>query len=328
MFTICFTIINIVIFVQPWLGDPDDQGYFGLFESCKYQNIYISSSNQHPSYESSQQQGSRVNDDVNFYNQNPYELHLTTTTTVAPSVVSTSSYHYFTPPVINHDYRFLCDGDWRILSKALNPTATFSIGFSALLNLLCIACFLVLFLFVSPMIVFTICGVLQLLSAFFMFLGCVVYPNNWGEPRVVNICYNSSSYFSGKCRIKWAYILAIIGIFDILLLGILALVLSRRQAPNYKIATAVNLVDTNVQNVIVASPSAVSVSGMGGGGAPLALHPVEMVNDAYTCDHFHHMPSVNHIYQSDDYMDSRLHHHHHHYHPQHHETNSFRDFQI
>lgn len=77
----------------------------------------------------------------------------------------------------------------------------------------------------------------------FMILGCVIYPNNWDDPNIVDICENSRSYFSGKCRIKWAYILAIIGIFDILFLAILALVMSRRQASNYKIASTVSFVD-------------------------------------------------------------------------------------
>ena len=93
-----------------------------------------------------------------------------------------------------------------------------------------------------------------------MFLGCVVYPSNWTDQRIASICETSGRYASGKCRIKWAYILAIIGIFDILLLGILALVLSQRQATNYKIASVVKLTDettnissTEIQNNIVVS---------------------------------------------------------------------------
>ena len=78
-----------------------------------------------------------------------------------------------------------------------------------------------------------------------MILGCVIYPNNWDDPKIVEICETSTSYFSGKCAIRWAYILAIIGIFDIGFLATLALVLSRRQATNYKIASAINYVDNN-----------------------------------------------------------------------------------
>jgi hypothetical protein len=52
--------------------------------------------------------------------------------------------------------------------------------------------------------------------------------------RFVNICETSSSYYVGKCTVRWAYILAIVGIFDILFLSILAFVLARRQATNFE----------------------------------------------------------------------------------------------
>jgi hypothetical protein len=81
-----------------------------------------------------------------------------------------------------------------------------------------------------------------------MILGCVIYPYNWDDPQIVDICETSKSYYSGKCRIKWAYILAIISIFDILFLAILALVLSRRQATNYRIASTVSFVDSQNPN--------------------------------------------------------------------------------
>lgn len=117
VFTVCFTIINIVVFLQPWIGDTtaeDKEGYFGLYEACKYQNI-------NPSTEM--------------------------------------------PIFTLSNYRLVCEGSWTSLSTAVNPIATFSIGFSALVNLLCIASFLVLFLFISPSIVFALCGALQLISS-------------------------------------------------------------------------------------------------------------------------------------------------------------------
>ena len=52
--------------------------------------------------------------------------------------------------------------------------------------------------------------------------------------RIVNVCETSSSYYVGKCTVRWAYILAIVGIFDILFLSILAFVLARRQAANFE----------------------------------------------------------------------------------------------
>lgn len=76
-----------------------------------------------------------------------------------------------------------------------------------------------------------------------MAFGCIIYPYNWGDAQIVDVCETSKSYFAGRCRMKWAYILAIISIFDILFLAILALVLSRRQATNYRIASTISFVD-------------------------------------------------------------------------------------
>jgi hypothetical protein len=64
-------------------------------------------------------------------------------------------------------------------------------------------------------------------------MGCSIYPNNWDSKIVTDVCETSLSYYAGKCQIRWAYILAIIGIFDILFLCILAFVLARRQASPY-----------------------------------------------------------------------------------------------
>ena len=81
-----------------------------------------------------------------------------------------------------------------------------------------------------------------LILAICKILGCALYPNNWDSTRIVNICETSSSYYVGKCVIRWAYILAIVGIFDILFLSILALVLARRQASNFQ-ESQINFVD-------------------------------------------------------------------------------------
>lgn len=139
MFTVCFTIINIVVFLQPWLGDGEEarkEGYFGLFEACKYYSI---------------------------------EHHLgagglPSSVAAAAAGMSTSSVVIEKPL---YTYRFICDGTWANLFSSLNPLATFAVGSSALVNLVCIACFLVLFLFMNSSLVFTICGVLQLISSLF-----------------------------------------------------------------------------------------------------------------------------------------------------------------
>ena len=64
-----------------------------------------------------------------------------------------------------------------------------------------------------------------------MFLGCVIFPAGWNDDKIQRLCGNDSGYFNvGQCGIRWAYILAIIGIFDALVLAILAFVLASRQA--------------------------------------------------------------------------------------------------
>ena len=40
VFTVCFAIINIVIFMEPWLGATDlteKDGYFGLYKACIFE---------------------------------------------------------------------------------------------------------------------------------------------------------------------------------------------------------------------------------------------------------------------------------------------------
>ena len=63
------------------------------------------------------------------------------------------------------------------------------------------------------------------LTAIGMFLACVIYPSGWDAKVVADVC-NSSSYDAGDCKIKWTYILAIIAIFDAIILSILAFVLA------------------------------------------------------------------------------------------------------
>jgi hypothetical protein len=67
-----------------------------------------------------------------------------------------------------------------------------------------------------------------------MFLGVVTYPAVWGSPRVREVCESSRNFITGNCEVKLAYVLAILGIFDILVLSALAFVLGRVQVSNYK----------------------------------------------------------------------------------------------
>lgn len=64
-----------------------------------------------------------------------------------------------------------------------------------------------------------------MLAVLFMFLACVIYPGGWDAEVVKEVCA-SDAYDSGNCSILWAYILAIIAIFDGIVLAALAFVLA------------------------------------------------------------------------------------------------------
>ena len=107
IFTICFAIINIVVFIQPqWIGDTSSStgtGYFGLFYYCE---------------------------------------------------------------LFSTENNLACSGRFDDFDSILSPAfkaASFFIGFSALIVLVCICCML-LFFFMDTQIVFMICGWMQIIS--------------------------------------------------------------------------------------------------------------------------------------------------------------------
>jgi LHFPL tetraspan subfamily member protein len=62
-----------------------------------------------------------------------------------------------------------------------------------------------------------------------MFLGVVIYPSGWDHPIVRSVCgMDAVKYYPGGCGIRWAYILAILGLFDAIVLSALAFVLGTR----------------------------------------------------------------------------------------------------
>ena len=64
-----------------------------------------------------------------------------------------------------------------------------------------------------------------------MFLGCVIFPSGWDNSEVQRICGKDANKFQiGQCGVRRDFILAIIGVFDALVLSILAFVFASRQA--------------------------------------------------------------------------------------------------
>lgn len=61
-------------------------------------------------------------------------------------------------------------------------------------------------------------------------LGCMIYPDGWDSDEVRRLCgEQTGKYAIGACSVRWAYILAIMGILDALILSFLAFVLGNRQ---------------------------------------------------------------------------------------------------
>ncbi|KAG9511315.1 LHFPL tetraspan subfamily member 3 protein [Fragariocoptes setiger] len=121
----------------------------------------------------------------------------------------------------------LCQGKLNDLSSIPTPAfkfATVLVGISVLLIMLCILAML-LFFFMHSSTVFHICGWLQ--------FGCrvLIFPAGWDSSAVKEVCGSEAgSYNSGQCSIRWAHILAIIGVVDCAVLSILAFVLGTRYA--------------------------------------------------------------------------------------------------
>jgi len=68
-----------------------------------------------------------------------------------------------------------------------------------------------------------------------MILGCVIFPAGWHHLFVRRICGDDvGNYHLGGCELRWAYILAIICIFVILMLAIMAFCLAGNQPRRWK----------------------------------------------------------------------------------------------
>ncbi|KAM9326675.1 LHFPL tetraspan subfamily member 3 protein-like [Gastrophryne carolinensis] len=114
--------------------------------------------------------------------------------------------------------------------EALPPFQT-AAGFmvtALLLVLLSLGCIGLLW-FCNSGTVFKLCAWLQITAASCQTLGCILFPDGWDSSAVRPLCgYRSDRYELGTCSVNWAYILAILGIFDCLILSVLAFTLGKR----------------------------------------------------------------------------------------------------
>ncbi|EHH16196.1 hypothetical protein EGK_11447 [Macaca mulatta] len=67
-------------------------------------------------------------------------------------------------------------------------------------------------------------------AALCLVLGCMIFPDGWDAETIRDMCgAKTGKYSLGDCSVRWAYILAIIGILNALILSFLAFVLGNRQ---------------------------------------------------------------------------------------------------
>lgn len=74
------------------------------------------------------------------------------------------------------------------------------------------------------------CGPAPPCPALCLVLGCMIFPDGWDAETIRDMCgAKTGKYSLGDCSVRWAYILAIIGILNALILSFLAFVLGNRQ---------------------------------------------------------------------------------------------------
>jgi hypothetical protein len=141
------------------------------------------------------------------------------------------------------DYDFDCQGIWLNFGKILNApfaVATFFVGFSVILILICLALF-ILFLFIRPRLVYFICALLQIICSVCLLIALIVYPSGFDNDTIRTVCgSNVSDFYLDTCQIRWAYILAIIAFFNVTILALLGFFLGIKQPKNTTIKDVMN----------------------------------------------------------------------------------------
>ncbi|KAI3357196.1 hypothetical protein L3Q82_015659 [Scortum barcoo] len=62
----------------------------------------------------------------------------------------------------------------------------------------------------------------------------MIFPDGWDAEVIRDMCGEQTGKYSlGDCSVRWAYMLAIMGILDALILSFLAFVLGNRQTDFY-----------------------------------------------------------------------------------------------
>jgi len=130
------------------------------------------------------------------------------------------------------DYEFECEGLWLNFGKILNApfaVATFFVGSSIILILICLALF-ILFLFIRSRLVYFICALIQFICSICLLTALIVYPSGFDNDTIRTVCgSNVNDFYLDTCQIRWAYILAIIACCNVTILAILGFFLGMKQ---------------------------------------------------------------------------------------------------
>nr|XP_014351630.1 PREDICTED: lipoma HMGIC fusion partner-like 3 protein [Latimeria chalumnae] len=147
-----------------------------------------------------------------------------------PANVRDSGYFGLFEVCVETDWAPECQGSpAKLIPIPAFKTAAVFVCMSLALVLTTIGCF-VLFRFCNAATVYKICAWLQLTAASCLALGCLTFPGGWHTWEVRVLCgLQAGSYRLGDCSLHWAYILAILGVLDSLILATLAFVLGNRQ---------------------------------------------------------------------------------------------------
>lgn len=143
----------------------------------------------------------------------------------------------------NDDFEFDCQGQWLNFTSILNlPFAfsTFLVGLSLILIHICLATFLLFFCFRTRLVYF-ICGTIQSLCALSLLLALIIYPAGFNHDAIRSVCGLDAHYYNlDTCHVRWAFILAMIGVFNISILAILAFILGMKHPKSVMMTEVIN----------------------------------------------------------------------------------------
>ncbi|XP_047738718.1 LHFPL tetraspan subfamily member 5 protein [Hyalella azteca] len=192
VFTLCFTIIVAVVFMQPhWVGTATDTGpgHIGLWRWCS--TVSLDPNNSPDDVICS----GELLDIFNFFSSDGGGG-----SSPNPGIVNNTPF----------------------------KTAFLLVGLALLVSVLSLSA-MSLFLCLKTSTVFHIAGWMQIIAGCLLGAAVCVYPLGFNTSEVRHLCGPTARQYNvGECSIRWAYVLAIIGVFDAVVLAALALVLATR----------------------------------------------------------------------------------------------------